>query len=169
MIQTNSVLFQWSLMLETYHSKVVEQRLSLVDGLDLSSVKVRGHNTSPGTWIGSCWAWWGQRGLAATAHISSATCRGCAIICWKFRSLFRFGNGTLTKLARSLNQGISVTGDWRSEKMVGKIIYNKQWWHCREWQTIGLLVFLYLPMYFLVKFFFPLIYNAHLNIKHREK
>ena len=33
---------------------------------------------------------------------------------------------------------------------------NKQWWHCREWQTIGLLVFLYLPMYFLVKLFFPL-------------
>ena len=26
---------------------------------------------------------------------------------------------------------------------------------CREWQIIGLPVFHYLPMYFLVKFFFP--------------
>ena len=32
---------------------------------------------------------------------------------------------------------------------------NKQWWHCREWQIIGLPVFLYLPMYFLVKLFSP--------------
>ena len=36
-----------------------------------------------------------------------------------------------------------------------KVNMNKQWWHCREWQIIGLPVFLYLPMYFLVKLFFP--------------
>ena len=57
---------------------------------------------------------------------------------------------------------LPVLGDWEYDARKEQEQYNnlnKQWWHCREWQTIGLPVFLYLPMYLLVKLFlFPLIF-----------